>query len=104
MMRRELVSQNQDQTKGKVKSVWRSRLLLLARLGVAIGLVIVILNVIDFNSVEKTLAGTDVRWIIVIMPIALFDRYLMAYKWAMLLRAQDIPFSVWEAFRAYMSS
>ncbi|HEY3341463.1 MAG TPA: lysylphosphatidylglycerol synthase transmembrane domain-containing protein [Anaerolineae bacterium] len=89
---------------GSSGATWRSRLLLLLRILVALVLIIIIFRVIDFSSVGNTIAKADLRWGVLILVLALADRYIMACKWAGLLRAQGTVFSDWEAFKVYMSS
>jgi len=74
------------------------------RAGVTLILILVILQWIDFDILLKTIRRTDWRYVLLILPTALLDRYLMAYKWNMLLRVRGVAFSNWEAFRIYMAS
>ena len=67
-------------------------------------MVFIIFRTIDFNSVGEMIARADLRWVVVIVVLAIADRYLMAYKWAVMLRAQGVEISNLEAFRVYMSS
>jgi uncharacterized protein (TIRG00374 family) len=89
---------------GHSKATWRARLPLLLRILVAIVLVVIIFKVIDFSSVGNAIVHADLRWGILVLALALADRYLMAFKWAALLRSQGTPYSDWEAFKVYMSA
>ena len=63
-----------------------------------------ILRRVDTSAILATLSQSDARYLPLMMALAFFDRYLMAYKWAMLLRAQGAPISNAEAFRIYIAS
>jgi len=63
-----------------------------------------ILQRVDTSAILATLSQSDARYLPLMMALAFFDRYLMAYKWAMLLRAQGAPLSNAEAFRIYIAS
>ena len=82
----------------------RNKLSLLLRIGVAVILIVVILRWIDFDTVVKTIAGANIELVLLLFPLALFDRSLMAYKWAKLLRTRGDVITNWEAFKIYMSS
>jgi hypothetical protein len=72
--------------------------------GVAIILLLFILYQVDFQSVLQTIAGTDMRYVAAVLALAFLDRYLMAFKWGILLRARGIAISNTEAFRIYLAS
>ena len=74
------------------------------RLAVAIGLMVFVLRGVDFGAILQTLSQSDIRYLPWMIAIAFFDRYLMAYKWALLLRARGTMISNGEAFRIYIAS
>jgi hypothetical protein len=74
------------------------------RLIVALTLALVLLRTIDFRSALGTLAHTDLALVVAVVAIALVDRFLMAYKWNLLLRARGRGFSHLEAFRIYLAA
>jgi uncharacterized protein (TIRG00374 family) len=82
----------------------KSRATLFLRIGVAVILIVVILRLIDFNTVVQIIAGANLWMVLLLFPLMIFDRALMAYKWAELLRTRGIGISNWEAFKIYMSS
>jgi uncharacterized protein (TIRG00374 family) len=63
-----------------------------------------ILQRVDTSAILATLSQSDARYLPLMMALAFFDRYLMAYKWAMLLRTRGVPLSNAEAFRIYIAS
>jgi uncharacterized protein (TIRG00374 family) len=81
-----------------------SRRILYLRFGVGLVLVIVILKWVDFPETIETIGRADIRYLALVTVIALLDRYVMAHKWAMLLRARGTTISNWEAFRIYLAS
>lgn len=86
------------------KKTAQGRLWFWLRIAVALGMVIVILRLIDVNTAVRTISQANPGLVVLIFPLLLIDRYLMGYKWAMLLRAQGISISNWQAFSIYMSS
>lgn len=81
-----------------------SRLWFWVRLAIALVLVVVLLRAIDFRAALATLARVDLRVMALVFAIALADRFLMAYKWNLLLRAQGRGFSHLEAYRIYLAT
>jgi uncharacterized protein (TIRG00374 family) len=81
-----------------------SRLWFWLRLAVALVLVVVLLRAIDFRAALATLARVDLRIVALVFAIALADRFLMAFKWNLLLRARGHGFSHLEAFRIYLAT
>jgi hypothetical protein len=63
-----------------------------------------ILRRVDGSAILATLSQSDARYLPLMIALAFFDRYLMAYKWAMLLRARGAALSNAEAFRIYIAS
>lgn len=74
------------------------------RAGIAFALIVVILQWVDLGEVAQSILHADMRYVPVLIALALFDRFLMAYKWAALLRAKGIVISNAEAFRIYLVS
>ncbi len=94
------VTKNMDaDTQQGTAAIRRRRLSLFVRIGVALLLIIVILNWVEFDATVKAIGNIDLHYLLVIVALAFFDRYLMAYKWALLLRARGIAISNIEAFR-----
>jgi glycosyltransferase 2 family protein len=82
----------------------RGRLWFWVRLVIALTLAVVLLRTIDFRSALGTLAQTNVALVLAVFAIAFLDRFLMAYKWNLLLRARGRGFSHLEAFRIYLAA
>jgi uncharacterized protein (TIRG00374 family) len=82
----------------------KKKIFLYLRIVVAMVLIVLILRLLDFKLVLKTIISTDIRYVVLILSIAIFDRYLMAYKWNILLRAKGIFLSTFEAFKILLSS
>ena len=77
---------------------------LFLRAAVTLALIVLILRWVDSRAVLATLARADPGWLACIAALALADRYLMSYKWALLLRGRDVAMSNGEAFRIYLAS
>jgi hypothetical protein len=71
---------------------------------VAVVLMFFILRKVDFGAILATLSQSNARYLPLMIALAFFDRYLMAYKWAMLLRTRGADLSNAEAFRIYIAS
>jgi len=82
----------------------RERGFLYLRVGIAAILVVFILQWIDFEFAARTIAEADLRYVVLILALAFLDRYLMAYKWNILLRLKGMAFTNAEAFRIYLAS
>lgn len=74
------------------------------RIAVAVLLLLVIIQFVDLRAVLQMLGRADLRFLAPLLGIALLDRYLMAYKWAILMRARGHAFTNAEAFRIYLSA
>lgn len=81
-----------------------NRLFMILRFGIALLLFFFILKWVNFADVFQTFLKVESFYIPMVFILALFDRYLMAYKWAILLRMRGIVISTIEAFRIYMAS
>jgi uncharacterized protein (TIRG00374 family) len=97
-------SQISFQEVGPVSPSPGRRSFLYLRVGVALILIFLILWWVDFKVVMRTILKTDLRYMVLIVALALFDRYLTAYKWNMLLKVRGIVLSNFEAFKIYLSS
>jgi len=82
----------------------RKRLWMLLRLAVATTLLLAVLWWVDFELVLSTILASKMRYIPVLLALLLLDRYIMAYKWALLLRARGVAISNLAAFRIYLLS
>jgi len=82
----------------------RGKWLLFLRVAVTVILIGLILQWVDSKAVLATLAGADPGWLVCAIALALADRYLMSYKWALLLRGRGVELSNSEAFRIYLAS
>jgi len=80
------------------------RSFLYLRIGVALILIYLIVQWVDFKAVMQTIVKTDMGYMVLILALAIFDRYLTSYKWNILLKARGINLSNLEAFKIYLSS
>ncbi|MBI1797750.1 MAG: flippase-like domain-containing protein [Candidatus Eisenbacteria bacterium] len=81
-----------------------SRFWFWARLLVALTLAVVLISTVDSHAAIAALASTDLRLVGIVFGLAFVDRFIMAYKWNMLLRAQGRGFSTIEAYRIYLAA
>ncbi len=72
------------------------------RLAIALAILAALLWWADPGSVLQELANSDLRLLPLILALVITDRYLMAYKWALLLRARGISISNGRAFYLYL--
>jgi uncharacterized protein (TIRG00374 family) len=74
------------------------------RAGVAAVLVLFLLRTVNLDVALATLANTNFVVFAFGLLLGLFDRFIMSYKWNLLLRARGQGFSHVEAFRIYLAS
>lgn len=79
----------------------RSRYL---QLVIALALLVLIVRLVDVEAALWTLSRVDARLLVLVLGLALVDRFLMAYKWNTLLRARGMGLSNGAAFRIYVAS
>ena len=82
----------------------RQRLFLFLRISIAVLLMVLILNFVDLTVTVESIRKSDWRYAVAIFALLFLDRYLMAYKWALLLRVRGVAISNWTAFRIYLLS
>jgi uncharacterized protein (TIRG00374 family) len=80
------------------------RLLPMLRVGVASLSIFALLRWVDWGSALAAIGASDWRYVTVSALLVYVDRYLMASKWAMLLRIRNIPLSNLEALRICLAS
>ena len=77
----------------------------LVRLTVTIGLLAALVFIIaDPREVGTLIANIALLPLIGAILLSLADRFLMTYKWWLLLRSRELVVSLWIAFRAYLAS
>ena len=82
-----------------------SRLWVGARLAISVGLLLVLSFVIaDPRELGRTISTVSPAAMLLAVVLAAADRFLMAYKWRLLLRARSLPVSLWTAVRSYWAS
>ena len=67
-------------------------------------LILVILLSIDFETVGDLFGSLRVDYFGIAVLCAVLDRFLMAYKWRLLIYLKGINISVWQSFRIYLIS
>lgn len=77
----------------------RGRLAL--RVGVSLGLLALVFLWVDLGALLDRFGRTELWGLAAILALLTLDRLLMAYKWWLLLRARDLPLSLWESIRVY---
>jgi uncharacterized protein (TIRG00374 family) len=90
--------------KTTAKKAVRHRRSVFVRVGIAVAFVLMILRWVDFRAVLATINNSDRRYVLLVLALAILDRYLMAHKWNLLLRAKGIGFSNAEAFKIYIAA
>ena len=81
------------------------RLRVAARLAISIGVLSVLAFVIvDPRDLGRTLVTVNPAAMLLAVILAAADRFVMAYKWRLLLRARGLPISLWTAVRSYWVS
>ncbi|MBI1871708.1 MAG: flippase-like domain-containing protein [Chlamydiae bacterium] len=75
---------------------------LIFRWGLGLASIVYLLTLIDFDEFFSALSKAHTSWILTSIFVVFFDRFLMAFKWNLLLKAQGIFVSLWEVIRAYL--
>ena len=75
------------------------------RLTVTIGLLVVLVFVVaDPREVGALIANVNLAPMIGAILLSLGDRFVMAYKWWLLLRSRELRVGLWTAVRCYLAS
>ena len=75
------------------------------RLAVTVGLLVTLLFVVaDPREVVALVSGMSLMALCGAVLLSLVDRFVMAYKWWLLLRARALAVNLWTAVRCYLAS
>jgi glycosyltransferase 2 family protein len=96
--------QDQNKNVGSHNTFTGRGILRYLQIAIAFILIFFILYLVDYREGLRLITHADPQYILLIIVTAFFDRYLMAYKWAILLRARGIAVSNTMAFRIYLVS
>jgi len=77
------------------------RLSLLLRVFIGLVLLAWVIRPLDLQDVVRRIAALSPLPTLALCAALVLRRVLMAYKWALLLRARQIPISTWQAIRLY---
>jgi hypothetical protein len=67
-------------------------------------LILVILFGVDFETIGELFGSLRVSYFGIAVLFVVLDRFLMAYKWRLLIYLKGINISVWQSFRIYLIS
>lgn len=67
-------------------------------------LISVVLYGVDLHALRQIFASIDYFYFSCIVLLSLTDRFLMAYKWHLLLRVRGVNLSLWAGLKAYLIS
>ncbi len=80
-------------------------LALAARLAVTVGLLGVLVFVVaEPAELLALLSGSRLMPLLAAVALSALDRFVMAYKWSLLLAARGVAVGLWTAVRAYFAS
>jgi glycosyltransferase 2 family protein len=82
-----------------MKKVW-----LWIRILISLGLIVFLLYTVDFGDMSGSLAGSNIYYLIAALLVAFGDRFLMAYKWNILLKAKSIHIPLLRVTAIYLIS
>ena len=77
---------------------------LAARIALSIGLLLLILVFVDLGEMFTRLRAVDPWLFLVLLALLTADRFLMAFKWLLLVRVQELRLTFPQALRAYYIS
>ena len=76
-----------------------------ARLAITIGLLLVLVFVVaEPAELFDTIANVSPGAMLAAVLLSAVDRFVMAYKWSLLLRSRHLAVSLWTAVRSYFAS
>ncbi len=73
----------------------------LLQIGVSVGLLALVFVVVDLRATFSELRHASIRWLVFGLGITVVSRFIMAYKWTLLMRAKGIHIPLLEVFRLY---
>ncbi len=71
------------------------------RLGASIAVMFLIIRSMDVKLVLRHISQNGWMYLLLSVLIMNLDRFLMSYKWSILLKARNIPYSFAELVRGY---
>lgn len=80
----------------------KSKIIFLLKAVVSFVVIAIIIAKIDWNVATEHLRNANAFLILLTIIIALFIRYLMAFKWNVLLKVNDLNVSVWNLIKVIM--
>ena len=75
---------------------------ILLKIVVTIGLVVILIPKIDWKQFSETMASIDVLLFCFYISLGVIDRWLMAFKWTLLLKIKHINISNLQSLNMYM--
>lgn len=95
------------ETKNKtvyLRSLDRKRFSKYLQIGLAVFLIILIIRWIDFGEFLETILSTQKKYVFLAVFLLFVDRFLMAYKWRLLLLAKEIKIPALQCLKIYLVS
>jgi len=74
------------------------------RVVISVTLVLVIISQVDFHILGNLFYSLNPVYFSLTLLLLFADRFLMAFKWNLLIRVKEIGLSVWQSFRIYLIS
>ena len=84
-----------------MKKLKNSKLILLLKLSLGIGIIIFFLLWFNVNEIIETLSKINLITIVILFGIYIFDRLFMAYKWGLLIKSFEKNINFWLLAKAY---
>jgi hypothetical protein len=77
---------------------------LFIRVIVSVSLFLIVISRVDFHTVKDLFVRTEPLYFSLVLLMLLADRFLMAFKWNLLIRVKGIGLSIWQSFKIYLIS
>lgn len=87
-----------------LKRYMKGRLRFFIQFLISLCIIILLLNIIDPLKVRDLLMGIDLRFFFLLLVLITIDRFFMAYKWYLLLKARDVRISFYDCVKVYYIS
>lgn len=81
----------------------RSRIILLIKFVIALGALLYVVYLVDWEQSIEVIRRADKRWLLSGFGLSLLGLYFAACRWCVLLRAAQSAYGIVQAYRAYLT-
>jgi glycosyltransferase 2 family protein len=74
------------------------------RVAISLGLLVLVVGFADWHEVGAVLKTVDLRWAFVAMALSMLDRFVVNYRWLLLLAVRGVHIGFWRLFRVQLAA